>query len=259
MKKNYTPRGVTYEWTKDRVEYQLFPEEFFSGSDVKLYFGDVFIDEVITMQFVLQENVRPLFGYSSYTHEEVSRGRRMVQGNFAIAFKEAGFLSSVLDHIGQFGDLDKTQNEIVDLMTGGQRQTWHAEAKQSFEKMMAELPEVNDASIANKKYTAYENTIWGRKQDNSVLGLDKKPYFYTSRQGTDHQKILRNGGFDIFITYGPLEETIETVDSKKTIQDVSFNNTVKAIRGVELTSTGQQIVVDGTILEVYSFIARDID
>jgi hypothetical protein len=265
MSKEYTPRGVTYKWTKDRVEYQLFPEEFFSGADMKIYFGDTFIEDIVSLQFVLQETVKPLYGYASRTHEEVARGRRTVEGVIAIAFREAGYLSSILDHIGQLGNIDDPRdNELNALVRGGTRQKWHGEVLQTFEEIMKELPRMDgdltadqmknyDEFGAYKRYTQYENSIWGRRNSKDSLNLNDKPFFYTSRGSVNHQQSLRKGGFDIFMTYGPIENSI------KSEKGVSFNSTVRAIRGVELISTGQMVETDGTIVEMYQFIAKDVD
>ena len=92
-------RGTTYN--REQVEYQYFPEEYFSGSDISIHFGDTHIDEITSIQFGLEERVAPIFGYNSYTFDAAARGQRVAQGAFTIAFKEAGYLHRVLDHIGQ--------------------------------------------------------------------------------------------------------------------------------------------------------------
>lgn len=269
MNKLYTPRGVTYQWTKDRIEYQLFPEDYFTGADIKIYFGDTLIEDITTLQFVVQETVQPLYGYASYTHEEVARGRRRVEGVFGIVFKEAGLLSSILDHVGKHGySSPQSENELISIIKGGERKPWHAQVLQNFEELMKQLPildqNLTEEEIANldqfaayKKYENYENSIWGRRSNKNELGLNNSPYFYTSRGSINYQEPLRNGGFDIYLTYGPLEDTINNRVLDKS--QVSFNNTVKAIRGVELVASGQTLEVDGTVLELYQFIAKDLD
>ena len=101
MAKTIDPIGVTYKWQEGNIDYQLFPEDYFSGADVYLYFGDIWAEEVISLEFVLSEQVLPIFGYASYTWDYVTRGARMVTGQFRIAFKDSGYLYSILDHIGQ--------------------------------------------------------------------------------------------------------------------------------------------------------------
>lgn len=100
------PKGV--EFNKRQTEYQLFPEEYFTGADVYVYFNDVWMDEIIGLTFSLTELVEPQFGYASSTWDYVSRGKRLVKGEFRMAFKEAGYMFVVLDHIGVQGNKKKT-------------------------------------------------------------------------------------------------------------------------------------------------------
>lgn len=53
--------GVTQgvRFNKGQTEVQLFPEEYFSGADVNVYFGDVFMDDVMGLQFAIKEQVAP--------------------------------------------------------------------------------------------------------------------------------------------------------------------------------------------------------
>lgn len=100
------PRGV--EFNKTQTEYQLFPEEYFTATDCHVYFNDVYMDELTGLSFALQEAVQPVFSYASHTWDYVARGTRKVQGEFRIAFKEAGYMFMILDHIGQLSDRKKT-------------------------------------------------------------------------------------------------------------------------------------------------------
>ena len=129
------PRGVTF--TRQQTEYQQFPEEFFSGADVVVYFGDVWLADITSLQFALMENVRPIYGYASYTWDAVKRGTRLIQGRFSIAFKEAGYLYRVLDHIGQLGG--RVAPSLAHLLAGetGVPQ-WHADALQTIEELLVQ-------------------------------------------------------------------------------------------------------------------------
>ena len=284
------PQGVQYTKAGTQTEYQLFPESYFSGADVKIYFGDVLVDEIAGLSFMLQEQVRPLYSYASYTYKEVARGNRIVQGKFYVNFTEAGYVSGMMDHIGQFKDTDRggqisgAYNETLSsLYENGKRLDFRARALQSFENLLVETVagQINNAkteeekaliksTAANRYFTSYEREIWGRD-----ASLDKThetmTYFFRSRTGTfntsniDYQHYLKKNGFDIYITYGPLEEALtETVGehgrnlSNKQVA-VSFNTTVKAIRGVQLLGVSQEVMGDNQVVEVFDFLARDCD
>ena len=81
------------------VNYERFPSEYFSGGDIKIYFEDTFLDECTMLQFVLAEQVLPIYGYNSYTFDDVLRGNRIIQGTFRINFKDRGYLFGLLEHI----------------------------------------------------------------------------------------------------------------------------------------------------------------
>ena len=249
-----SPKGVIYKWTKDQTEFQLFPESYFSGADVKIYFGDVFIDDVLGISFTLQEQVKPIFSYASRTYKEVARGNRIVSGKFYIAFREAGYISAVFDHIGQLGVVN-AQNDLVSTMQGQTPQEWHAGILETWEHLINNTVGEGTAET-QKRLSSYEAEIWGRDQ-SSDINHENSTFFFTSRTNAAYQtERLKKEGFDIFITYGPLESAIA---QDRTLKTVSFDTTVKAIRQVQLLSSSQEIVGDGTIIEVYDFLAKDCD
>ena len=253
-----TPRGVVYQWTKGQNEYQLFPEEYFTGADIKIYFGDLWIDDILGLSFVLRENVRPLYSYKSRTYKEVARGNRIVTGQFYIAFKEAGYINAVMDHLGQMG-IRNQESDLVSIMRGEGEQKWHAGCLQTMEQLMDKYYNDNGKT----RLTNYEREIWGRNS-SADINHEYKPYFFTSRTNEEFQKRLLKEGFDIIITYGPLQEALtssapqgQTIN--RSLQTLSFDTTVKAIRHVQLTGCAQELTKDNTVVELYTFTARDLD
>jgi hypothetical protein len=77
--------------------FRIFPRDYFSFCDMAIYFGDVFIDEITGLQFAMQENVLPLYGYADYRFRTLSHGSRIIQGNFSINFKEAGYIYLIME------------------------------------------------------------------------------------------------------------------------------------------------------------------
>src|SRR5690606_22811655 len=77
---------------------QVFSSEYFSGSDVKLYFGDIYVDEITALDFTLQEQTMPIYGYNSYTFDAMVRGRRIIQGAFSLNFTSVGYLQEIVSN-----------------------------------------------------------------------------------------------------------------------------------------------------------------
>jgi peptidoglycan hydrolase-like protein with peptidoglycan-binding domain len=125
-------QGIDYN--KVQTEYQFFPEEYFTGSDLTIYFDDIWLDELTHLQFTLKEQVMPVFGYNSYVWDSVARGNRIIQGSFAIGFKEAGYLYRVFDHIGQLQDAAKPK---IAYLAGDQEiPAWLAGVKTNLEGLL---------------------------------------------------------------------------------------------------------------------------
>lgn len=122
------------QYNRKHTEYQYFPEEYFSGSDVTIYFGDTWVDDITGLQFGLHEPVKPVHGYASYTWDAVSRGARMVQGQFRIAFKEAGYLHVILDHLAQLEE--KAKPRLAYLMGDEEVPSWVAGVKDNIEGLL---------------------------------------------------------------------------------------------------------------------------
>lgn len=70
---------------------------YFSSVDADIYFGDYFIDEVVNIAWSVQQNAMPIYGYNSYTFDDIAMGSRIVQGQFAVNFTQANYLSNVLN------------------------------------------------------------------------------------------------------------------------------------------------------------------
>ncbi len=71
--------------------------KYYSSLDVEIYFSNVYIDEVVKIEYIINQNTMPLFGYNSYIYDEVVQGSRMIQGSFVINFTQPRYLFSVLE------------------------------------------------------------------------------------------------------------------------------------------------------------------
>lgn len=69
--------------------------KYYSSLDADILFGGVFIDEVTNLNFAVQQNAMPIYGYNSYTFDDIALGSRIVQGTFSINFTEANYLTRV--------------------------------------------------------------------------------------------------------------------------------------------------------------------
>jgi len=286
------PRGIDKLISRHRVEYQLFPEEYFSGSDITIYMGDIWVADISRISFSLQEAVRPIYGYASYTWDEVARGSRMVQGQFVIPFKKSGYIHTVLGHIGQLvsnaeGGMASFKNQMPmiarlmnietqdELVSSNKPPRFIADVREEIEFLLERYhgsDKKNEPGIslmqAESRLHHYESEVWGRHYSKDV---DRRyqTYFYTDRTAAsyggeekgrwDWQKVFKARGPSIYITYGPIDGAVYD-DYSITQQGVPFHYTVKALHNIQFNSIGQNIDANGNpIEEVYAFIAQDID
>lgn len=74
----------------------IYNNDYFSGAQVGIYIGDIFVDEVTSLTYGVSQERTPIYGYASTLFDAVSLGQVIVTGQFAINFKEAGYLWLVL-------------------------------------------------------------------------------------------------------------------------------------------------------------------
>ena len=69
---------------------------YFTASQVRLYIGNLFIDQLHTIQYALQQNNVPVFGYCSEYPDAYGRGRSMIQGQLVLNYVHQGYLYAAL-------------------------------------------------------------------------------------------------------------------------------------------------------------------
>jgi hypothetical protein len=70
---------------------------YFTGTQGRIYIGELFIDEVDTFYTVYSNNRIPVYGYSSANVNAFGQGKRLVQGQLSLNFVSEGYLYTVLN------------------------------------------------------------------------------------------------------------------------------------------------------------------
>ena len=76
-----------------------YNQTYWSGLDAAIYFNDLYIGEMVSLQYEIQESVYPLFPYSARTMEGAKHGTRRVFGQFTINYQQAILFWLILEHI----------------------------------------------------------------------------------------------------------------------------------------------------------------
>jgi hypothetical protein len=215
---------------------------YFSGADVRIYFGDMWIDEITELQYTLTENVMPIYGYASHTFDKVARGNRIIQGSFAINFKEVGYLQTVLNSLSSYMKKDPAKVDEKFFTNQKEVTILGEKYKDHFRNIPAEYVIKDFETLAQ----SYENRIWG--EDPSHSAKQKKTSYFYGNDEADNS--LKDKGFNILIGFGGL-----SINNKMSL----YHNTIQSILGVQLTQVSTRVDPSGQpVQEIYSFIAKDI-
>lgn len=246
--------GYTYPTLQSTTEFKRFNDDYFSGADVRLYFGDTWVDEVTSLQFTMQENVQPIYGYASYTWDKVARGTRLIQGSFSINFKENFYLHSVLNSLqSRLKAKESDGSAIFSEETFKKGVTVEHLVEQSHSRSFGAVADELEKSFWGKSGTSsIQNTTNRRPRDTYFYPehLDGKDDSGANIYASTSQRHLRDNGFNILVTYGPYNEK----------DGIKVAGSAVSLMGVQLTSVSQVIGGDGSpIQEVYEFIAKDLN
>jgi hypothetical protein len=256
-----------------------FGSSYFSGLDVSVYFGDIFVDEVVQISFGETENVKPIFGYASYVFDCVAHGARIVQGTFAINFKDAGYIPTMLGFLSD----PKTTRESLNGVTVSQlantarlaktatTQEASIDAAQANQLFTDSLKQARDwpTQLAISRDLSLEDIVNNAGSNDPdryrrVMENLKKEHwgeYKTAARETEADTSLtrpkyqlRTGpmspGFDIIIKYGQPEDYYDSRPGWGTIECIK-----------DCHITGFQKAIDDSgrnVIEVYNFLARTL-
>jgi hypothetical protein len=226
--------------------------DFYSGSQISVWFGNIFMDDINSIQWARNQNKVPIYGYASQNFDAVANGTVIVQGTFTINFRQQGYIPAVVSEIrGLYKEISSKDANFKSQNT----QAWstmsnliskHLQNGTFGPQTTADLQQLGNSPDFFELAKTYESIIWG---DQMVTDQDAPRYPADVQQATDIGK-----GFNIMIAYGAPQNQ----DSQSRAE--RMRSTVKTLEGVHLIGESQVIAVGGRpVQEQYSFIARNTD
>lgn len=255
----------------------VYDQEYFSGAQMNMYIGDVLIDEVTSLAVQVRQNKVPVYGYADQLFNKVSKGTVLVQGQFTINFKEAGYLYAVLERFKQRGRvnspfIDTNNFNFQDKTRGGalrdgQRGVLSRQNIEQIDKSVDSITSgtVNGRALRPEEYIEYFQSLTGFNNrspgragsvpgalpgvenvfeafEDRIWGTDELDRDADGRRGDSN----RFDDFTIYATFGDYN------------RNNRVNHTAKRIDRVHLIGQAQTIMINGEpIAEEYSFIARN--
>ena len=230
--------------------------DFYSGSQITVWFGDILVDDINSIQWTRVQNKKPIYGYASQQFDAVAKGTILIQGDFSINFRQRGYLSVILDEI-KYLYKRYTGNLKDDEIANADEGRWKEVRKMiglhlrngTFGPTTSEdIRNIGDSPDFMQLAKVYEDVIWG--DEAGGMYPEKEAVF----PADVNQSNVIPDGFNILVTYGNVSNS-----EARTIRD-QLQSTTKALNGVHLIGESQVIQVGGQpVLEQYSFIAKDSD
>lgn len=214
---------------------------YFTMTQARMYIGDLFIDELNGLQFALQDNKIPIYGYASRYYDAMAQGKSLVQGQFMINFISEGYLVSALrryrDQLGINAGVpvDEVRTQQQARLTSLVNKLQNPDPAWTPAMFAAAKSEINSlaASLGSASLVAATNgiSLARKKQDNNIIGL----------AGGDYPNaVYEDVAFDVIVEYTGAGRTI-----------------TRRLEDCHLISNESIMDHSGTpILDSYGFVAR---
>lgn len=230
--------------------------DFYSGAQITVWFGDIMLDDINTIQWIRTQSKRPIYGYASQHFDAVARGTVMIQGSFTINFRQSGYLTAVTSNIRKIYKAYSGETQSGDAVYD--QAQWssvrnlislHLQNGTFGPQTSQEIIDLGNSPDFFATAKLYEDAIW-QDRENMI-----DTYSDPSMVPPDiAQSDLIPNGFNILVTYGNTSH-VGAVSFEDRMQ-----STTKTLVGVHLVGESQMIQVGGQpVQEQYSFIARDTD
>lgn len=203
-----------------RYNYNTYKYDYFAGAQCKVYFGDIWVDDVITIQYNTIQNKEPIYGYASQNFDAVAMGTFLGQGSLTIAFKEVGYLNvvkAVLDE--QRKNADNAKLNVVNRLRSNQETNISSNVRTSSEYAASINQNMTPGLI--RKSETIENIL------DDLNGLGTTPYDFTI---TKRAKQLAS---DKNISLSAATQKIRTNPTKYGLKPDLFRNDQGSVRDFE--------------------------
>jgi hypothetical protein len=272
----------------------IYNVEYFSGTQASVYIGDVWVDEITSISYSVQQSRTPLYGYADRLFRDVSEGQVLVQGQFSINFKEAGYLFLVLNRYRQrmrggsdimnpqpFLSSDTLAQQNIERLINNEGIDFTRMTRAKKNSLLEDLASVT-AEI-NKAETSQDRRFL-RDQRISLINDATGGNTPGASLGGFASQARASGGVgaaeNIFETFedavwgqpqATLDQDTRRADDPRLnpfdlyvtfgdfAGDNSANHTIQKISQVHILGSAKQVFIDGEpIQEVYTFLARTL-
>lgn len=196
--------------------------EYFSGSQASIFIGDIWVDDIIQLDFNDSYSAKPIFGYGSTWYDHVAEGRELIQGSFTINFREPNYLWIILSTYG------KTPYNVANAKASNAASTAFYDTANQGAALGRKRQDLDSFFRASNGAAEAERLRNLKNLGNAIVDNDYSDFSYPT--------------FDIVVGYG------NKLDS---------STPGERLTGCKIIGKGRAIMADGQpIKETYSFFAR---
>ena len=219
---------------------------YYSGSQITVWFGNILIDDINSIQWARTQNKMPIYGYASQNFDAIANGAVLIQGQFTINFRQQNYMSYIMKSIKDlYQNYNTQQNQDPAVWSTVQNLISQHLKNGTFGPQTAQdIQNLGNSPNFFQLADDYASAVWGSAATQGAT---------ISPADIEQANDLPNG-FTIQVAYG----SQPSVDAQTTIQ--LMQSTTKTLTGVHILGSSQTIQVGGQpVQEQYSFIARDTD
>jgi len=284
--------------TGQNIAGTIYEYDHFSGSQVAILVGDVFIDNAVSLAFSVEQSKAPVFGYASQYYSFLSDGHVFVQGSLTVAFKEAGYLLSSLQRYAQLiqdssyttprftssngkisrGVSEKDTYGIKTLSELSAEARYHENLRQTAEQVRSLEEWEKTASPSQQgQYRGAYHDFWNKLghlpdnrwedwaeafEDAIWYGSDSQNPFSRDKLNSKNITLYDAVKDDELVLSHRRADQYLPVDIWITYGDLNSqqtNHTVRKLMDVSFVGQSQTLEVSGSpVFETYNFIARNL-
>lgn len=123
----YVPYNVSYRKTRSSSstvqESSAYLKRYYSCIDAELYFNNEYVEDISSIDWVVDQPVKNAYGYNSYTVDEYMIGNRLISGTFSIRFTSPNYLFQILEAARKSNKPLIESQKTIELPTH-ERNTW---------------------------------------------------------------------------------------------------------------------------------------
>ena len=260
----------------------------YSGAQVRVFFGDILMDDIVALSWNASNQKTPLYGYNSSSYDAVANGVFIVEGSFSVVFTETakmelirralrGEFTNERYTVNVYGEKEVNKGRYIEgeynLYGNVPRPTpavgYTESAPGGVKSPVAYMKRIEDIlrnenwslSVYEDMAERMEDFLWGGKifravEKESLATWDKN--IARLRRVDEHD-----------LEYDPIRDVRRILVGDGNVfniillygdvNDPASEHTVKTIYDVHITGSSQELITDDVVIETYSFFARDAD